>query len=307
MSPGLYNPGGGCWAPGTLVLMGDSVTQKPIEDIRRGDIVWTPAGPTTVEYAIQMNRTEPTQSMCRLPSDLLITPWHPVRVGGSNSWTLPADHATIVDMPVRTVYNLVLTHAHAVYVNGVVSCTLGHGMEGSVIGHAFFGDKERILAALSAQPGFAEGRPVFANLVAIKDALTGLITGWVDDVESAAALAPLPLALAPPPLPLALPLAGLGASAAHYDDSPPATPMVGAVSNECPCQHLDPDVPLPSAYESGGQWICAGCGADNGPADPPTPLVHPPAVVYPPPSQAMDVSPPAVPVETPPAPGSSST
>jgi hypothetical protein len=70
-----------------------------------------------------------------------------------------------------------------VNVNGVLSCTLGHNFMGAVIQHDFFGNNERILAALSVQPGFDVGRPVFENLVAVKDAFTGQITGWIDGTD----------------------------------------------------------------------------------------------------------------------------
>jgi hypothetical protein len=77
---------------------------------------------------------------------------------------------------------MVLSQGHVIDVNGILSCTLGHNFTGDVIQHDFFGNKERIIAALSVQPGFDIGRPVFADLVAIKDSYTGLITGWIDDM-----------------------------------------------------------------------------------------------------------------------------
>lgn len=180
-SSAMYNAGGGCWAPGTLVLMTDGVTRKLIEDIRRGDVVWTPTGPAVVEHAIEMNRYAPMQLMCKYQNKLLITPWHPVME--NNVWYQPADFQNPVDMPMRTVYNMVLSKGHIVNVNSILSCTLGHGFTGDVIGHNFFGTKECILIALSTLPGFDIGRPIFTNLVAIKDAFTGQITAWVDDID----------------------------------------------------------------------------------------------------------------------------
>jgi hypothetical protein len=58
--------------------------------------------------------------------------------------------------------------------------TLGHGFEESPLKHDFFGSKERILNALRKQPGFEEGRPVYKNLVAVKE--EGLIVDWTDAV-----------------------------------------------------------------------------------------------------------------------------
>ena len=176
----FHNAGGGCWAPGTMVLMSDGVTRVAIENVRRNDMVWTPTGPAVVEHAIEMNRFAPTQLMCNHNGVLLITPWHPVKV--NNVWCQPADFLNPVDMSVRTVYNMVLSLGHVIDVNGILSCTLGHNFTGDVIQHDFFGNKERILAALSQQPGYDVGRPVFANLVAVKDVRSGLITGWIDAI-----------------------------------------------------------------------------------------------------------------------------
>jgi hypothetical protein len=77
------------------------------------------------------------------------------------------------------VYNMVLDMGHIIRVNGILSVTLGHGFTGPVIEHGFFGNKAAIVDALSKQPGFAEGRPVFQNLNVHKDA-TGCIVGWYD-------------------------------------------------------------------------------------------------------------------------------
>lgn len=174
----LHDAGGGCWAPGTEVRLLDGTT-KLIEDIRRGDVVWTPSGGARVEHAIALGRHNPKQLMVPFLSKVWITPWHPVL--HESKWIQPASlhEPQLTEMPV--VYNMVLDIGHIISVNGVLSVTLGHGFTGPVIEHDFFGNKESILSALSKQPGFAEGRPVFQNLLVHKTA-TGLIVGWYDDV-----------------------------------------------------------------------------------------------------------------------------
>ena len=168
--------GPGCWAPGSLIKMADG-SKKPVEDVRKGDKVWTIAGPSVVEYAIEMNIRQSNQPMVQL-GDLLLTPWHPVL--DKMVWRVPADLAPIADYAVQTVYNLILNQGHIVDVGGVLTVTLGHGFKGSVIEHAYFGNKELILYDLASQPGFAEGRPVYKNLAAKKE--NGIIVGWFDDV-----------------------------------------------------------------------------------------------------------------------------
>jgi hypothetical protein len=172
----LTQPLGGCWAPGSLVKMADG-PRKPIEDLRRGDRVWTIAGSAIVEYAIEIGTKQPKQPMVLL-GDLLITPWHPVL--NKMTWVYPADLAQVADYEVPKVYNLVLNHGHIIDVGGVLTVSLGHGFMGQVIEHQFFGNKDLILYDLASQPGFAEGRPVYKNLVAKKE--NGMIVGWYDDV-----------------------------------------------------------------------------------------------------------------------------
>ena len=167
---------GGCWAPGSLIKMADG-SRKPIEDVRKGDTVWTIAGPSIVEYALEIGTTQPKQPMVFL-GELLITPWHPVL--DKMVWTHPADLGTILDYEVPKVYNLILSNGHIVDISGVLTVTLGHGFKGSVIEHAFFGNKELILYDIASQPGFAEGRPVYKNLKAKKE--NGQIVGWYDSV-----------------------------------------------------------------------------------------------------------------------------
>jgi hypothetical protein len=152
-------------------------SKKPINDVRKGDLVWTIAGPSLVEYAIELNMRQPKQPMVQL-GDLLITPWHPVL--DKMVWRLPADLAPVADHAVQTVYNLVLAQGHIVEVSNILTVTLGHGFKGSVIEHAYFGNKELIMYDLASQPGFAEGRPVYKNIAAKKN--EGVVVGWFDDI-----------------------------------------------------------------------------------------------------------------------------
>jgi len=130
-----------------------------------------------VEYALEIGTKQPKQPMVLL-GELLITPWHPVL--DKMVWVHPADLAPVRDYDVPKVYNLVLNHGHIVDVSGVLTVTLGHGFKGSVIEHSYFGNKDLIIYDLASQPGFAEGRPVYKNLMAKKEG--ALIVGWYDDV-----------------------------------------------------------------------------------------------------------------------------
>ena len=175
-----HDPAGGCWAPDTEILDADGVTRRAVQDLRPGDMVWTPVGPARVLHLVKLGRYATHQQMCNYLG-LSITPYHPILVGGM--WTTACQFGPSVNTYMPTVYNLVLNQGHVVNANGVMTCTLGHGMTGPVIGHDFFGSKDRILATMSKQPGFDVGLPVYANLVPIYGDNTGMITGWEDRVD----------------------------------------------------------------------------------------------------------------------------
>ena len=81
----------------------------------------------------------------------------------------------------QTVYNLVLETGHIVNVEGFDCITLGHGFTEPVAAHPYFGS-QRVIDDLKKLAGWAEGRPTFTNLVAVKDAGTNMICEWVDVV-----------------------------------------------------------------------------------------------------------------------------
>jgi hypothetical protein len=171
----FHNPSGGCFAPQTLIRMTNG-KDVPIYDISPGDKVATPSGPATVVALVTCNTVKRSQPMSKI-GDLLITPWHPVSIHGL--WRFPADIGGYNDRLMPTVYNLVLDSGHIVYASGFEACTLGHGFTDPVVAHPFFGT-ERVIGDLRKVQGWDVGRPTFQNLVAIREADTDMICGWMD-------------------------------------------------------------------------------------------------------------------------------
>jgi len=140
-----------------------------------------------------------------------ITPWHPIKI--NDEWVFPAIIAEKMRISssrsVETfsstktanveiscepaVYNLVLEELamdgtqntdHTILVNGVTTCTLGHGIEGktqeesAVIGHPYFSDMGRVIGDLRKMQGFERGLVHLAGGNCMKkDPLTGMIQG----------------------------------------------------------------------------------------------------------------------------------
>ena len=98
--------------------------------------------------------------LTRLPNGLEITEWHPVREAASGKWRFPSMLGTQFVRDAAFVYNFVLAPgAASVRVDGVECATLGHGLEGPVIGHPYWGT-EAVINDLRRQPGWAAGRVV---------------------------------------------------------------------------------------------------------------------------------------------------
>jgi Mg-chelatase subunit ChlD len=172
----INTPYGGCWAPGSMIIMADG-NKKPIEDVRKGDMVWTLSGTAMVEYALELGTSQASQPMVKL-GDLWITPWHPVL--DNLVWTTPQSLGSISERIMPKVYNLILSRGHVVQISGILSVTLGHGLNRVGVEHSYFGNKKLVLRDLENQPGFAEGRPVFVNLKVKKE--NNMVVGWYDDV-----------------------------------------------------------------------------------------------------------------------------
>lgn len=164
---------GGCFAPGSMVLMAAGLSLMPIENLQRGDIVYTTSGDATVEYVIEMNINAKGRRMCKLGS-LWITPGHPVYI--NNRWRYAQEISPPFERTESKVYNLILDQGHVINVSGNNSCTLGHGLKGTVIEHPYFGNKTAIINDLKSLPGFDVGRPVFTNHKYLEK--DGVICGW---------------------------------------------------------------------------------------------------------------------------------
>jgi len=196
------NRHGGCFGAGSRVALPGGRTAA-IEQLRAGDAVALPGGgAASVRCVVAYGGA----AAVRLPgSGLVITPWHPVRVGGR--WCFPADLASGAAAAAATaavgtatgravpnadaalssmlvspgrVYNLVLDGGHVVMVNGIEAVTLGHGLQDEIARHPYFGS-DAVVRDLEALPGWQCG---WVNLdlldgsVEIElDVATGLVAG----------------------------------------------------------------------------------------------------------------------------------
>jgi len=163
--PDEFMRGGGCFAPEALVACVDPSdgTERalPIAAVRAGMLVRTPSGGTAaVRCVVESACAGGVAVFSELRGGLQLTEWHPVR-DGAGRWRFPTLLGRRVLRPCASVFNLVLSREHVALVGGVACCTLAHGIEGPVIGHAFWGTAA-VLEQLrtSHADGWAAGRVV---------------------------------------------------------------------------------------------------------------------------------------------------
>merc|ERR1711976_621353 len=147
-----YNFSGGCFSGDSFVKNVAGKIVK-IEDLEKGEKIIDPVSGMICEVSclIQMPRYVNRELILFKNSGLKITPFHPVKVG--DKWAFPSDlvdYVTVVRVTTNEyVYN-VLTTGAAMTVNGIVACTLGHGLTEKVVNHAYFGSRSKIVADLKS-------------------------------------------------------------------------------------------------------------------------------------------------------------
>lgn len=156
-----------------------------VDELRRGDVVATPAGPRCV-VAIVRTRIAAQTLLCNIGENLRITPWHPVRI--DNVWRFPAAvvaPTTVDEIQCSAVYSLLLEpspnpDSHAVWVGGVLCVTLGSGAPGDIRAHPFLSDYASVVRALSSLSGWNMAEGVLDCLGTARHS-DGTICGFVAD------------------------------------------------------------------------------------------------------------------------------
>jgi len=169
--PDEFMRGGGCFAPEAALSCIDedgSSRAIPIACLTAGTRVRTASGGTaTVRCVVESACEEGRATLTQLPNGLQLTEWHPI-LDARRRWRFPLMVGRRVLRRCPAVYNLVLDREHVALVDGVPCVTLGHGINGPVVGHPFWGTAA-VLEHLASHPGWAEGRVVLAEPLRAQD------------------------------------------------------------------------------------------------------------------------------------------
>merc|ERR1711898_36446 len=79
--------------------------------------------------------------------------------------------------PCQAVYSLVLASGHTVMIGGFECVTLGHGLEGAVVGHAYLGTA-KVVEDLERFEGWQRGLVEFFDGCMLRDRATGIMCAW---------------------------------------------------------------------------------------------------------------------------------
>ena len=176
---------GGCFLPASRVKMADGSTQR-CDSLKRGDIV---EKGYRIACVVKTQIYQPIEIVRLGSKHGGFTPWHPVCT--FTGWNFPIEIGDAETVETDAVYNFILSFGAESVQNGVrpgiltvddmMACTLGHDMEGLVIGHPYFGRREpgqrNIIDDLETQPGWSNGLVVLQKVAYARDVATGFICG----------------------------------------------------------------------------------------------------------------------------------
>ncbi len=129
----FYNVAGGCFTPSTLVKAEGGFVR--IDNVKKDDNLVTPNGLARVVCVVKLKFSG---TMCTLGTTT-ITPFHPV-CWPDEEWEFPDQSNKFMRNHFDGfVYDFVLDRHHIIELNGFNAVTLGHGFEGEVIKHNYFG------------------------------------------------------------------------------------------------------------------------------------------------------------------------
>lgn len=151
-----YTPTGPCFGGDGRVNLLNGIW-KFIKDLRAGDVISNSDGDTATIQCIIRTKVQGGSTWMVRRGDMLVTPYHPVRIGQQKRWVFPADVSEPQLLPIDFVYNFVLDRKHIITISGQDSITLGHGFVGNpVVEHPFFGT-DAIVQHLKTLPGWSIG------------------------------------------------------------------------------------------------------------------------------------------------------
>jgi len=171
MARSYYSRSNPCFDGGNRVEMADG-SFKLVRNCQKGDEVRTCKGSSKIRCVVK-TIVSPETELCELPSGLLLTPWHPVRIKGE--WVFPSSVSAITTRKSEAVFSFILESHHSMYIESTEAVTLGHNFkDNDVIRHPYFGS-QAVIKDLSGFEGWKDGLITFENECLERNENTGLL------------------------------------------------------------------------------------------------------------------------------------
>jgi hypothetical protein len=171
----FHQSSGPCFAPWCKVEMSNN-TFKRVDEIKKGDIIKSINRNDLYDSSEVMCviETEIEKSRCYMSNinNLIITPWHPVRIQGI--WDFPENINKSDEIDCEKIYSFVLNKNHIMYINNIQCVTLGHGFQDNVVSHNYFGT-DKVIKDLENMPGWNKGKIYLKPNPLVRDPNTGLV------------------------------------------------------------------------------------------------------------------------------------
>lgn len=163
-----------CFAGNGRVRLADG-SEKLVSQLAKGDRVAAPGGRSALVVCV-LKTLIPGDStdLVELDTGLVLTPYHPVRVGGR--WVFPCELAPVVTRACDAVYSFLLDSEHIMLINGTECVSLGHDLAEQTVAHPYFGS-QRVVQDLMRCSAWSSGLIKFSTPPMIRDLQTGLING----------------------------------------------------------------------------------------------------------------------------------
>ena len=134
-------------------------TKKQVVSLRKGDVVATytlqgQLSTATVECLVKFEIASNTKRLCTFESGLVITPGHPILIGGD--WTYPREVQAPEPQACSSVFNLVLSNDHIAIINDTPVISLGHNYQQGILKHEYLGTK-KVIRDLQTLSGYQQG------------------------------------------------------------------------------------------------------------------------------------------------------
>jgi hypothetical protein len=175
-----HNVDNGCLAWGNVRMIDGRYIS--VRHVAPGDVLQSCVGPVKVQCVVTSPCVNGVQALVELDGGVLVTPWHPVRVKGSDAWKFPADIGQIHFYSCDMVYNFVLENGTSLPIGPFDAISLGHGIDDDPVAkHEYFGTS-KIIQDLKKMAGWNEGLVQLAPNPGRRDPESGLITSFVQKV-----------------------------------------------------------------------------------------------------------------------------